>query len=168
MTLTYFLFLMTHKWSNQNLPCALRFVTGNLINRIPIFTQPRCCLAFFEVFDNLLNDWPSEVIVYVLMPEHFHLIVNPRDGDIRGFLGALKSLAARRLIDLTNDRRFVLEKPDSQGSIHQVWQDSFKALPLWSGWMIWQKILHSCQSCESWVGRISKGFSLVQLPRFLF
>ncbi|MGH9905769.1 MAG: hypothetical protein ACRD8U_09335, partial [Pyrinomonadaceae bacterium] len=25
-------------------------------------------------------------------------------------------------------------------SIHHVWQESFKALPLWSEWMIWQKI----------------------------
>src|SRR5438034_7895670 len=142
MTLTYFLFLMTHKWSNQNLPCALRFVTGNLINRIPIFTQPRCCLAFFEVFDNLLNDWPSEVIVYVLMPEHFHLIVNPRDGDIRGFLGALKSLSARRLIDVTKEKRFLLEKQDSHGWTHRVCQEGFKALPLWTQGMIWQRLTY--------------------------
>jgi len=31
-------------------------------------------------------------------------------------------------------------KPDSDGSIHQVWQESFKAFPLWSEWLIWQKI----------------------------
>ena len=32
------------------------------------------------------------------------------------------------------------EHPEPDGSIHQVWQASFKAFPLWSEWMIWQKI----------------------------
>jgi REP element-mobilizing transposase RayT len=74
------------------------------------------------------------------MPDHFHLTVNPQDGDIIGFGRALKSLTARKIIEVTGDKRFLLEKPDEDGSIHQVWQDSFKAFPLWSNWMIWQKI----------------------------
>lgn len=73
------------------------------------------------------------------MPEHFHLIVNPKDGDIKGFAGALKSKLARQIIEWTGDR-FLLPKPAADGSIHQVWQESFKAMPLWSAWMIWQKI----------------------------
>jgi len=74
------------------------------------------------------------------MPDHFHLIVNPRGGDIQGFAGALKSLTARKIIATTKDVRFELKKHRKDGSIYQVWQDSFKALPLWSLWMIWQKI----------------------------
>ena len=86
-----------------------------------------------------LTHWPSKLIVFVIMPDHFHLIVNPRDGNIQGFAGALKSLLAARIIEITNDNRFKLKTPDKD-SIHQVWQDSFKAMPLWSLWMIWQKI----------------------------
>jgi REP element-mobilizing transposase RayT len=74
------------------------------------------------------------------MPDHFHLIVNPRDGDIRGFTGALKSLTARKIIAITGDKRLRRKKPDTDGSTHQVWQESFKSMPLWSGWMISQKI----------------------------
>ena len=74
------------------------------------------------------------------MPDHFHMIVNPRDGDIRGFAGALKSLSARKIIQLTTDNRFLLARPEEDGSTHQMWQESFKALPLWSLWMIWQKV----------------------------
>jgi len=69
------------------------------------------------------------------MPDHFHLIVNPRDGNIRGFAGALKSLTAKKIVEITEDKR--IQRADST---HQVWQESFKAVPLWSGWMIWQKI----------------------------
>ena len=131
---------MARKWSNLDLPGALHFVTGNVVNRVPIFRQDRCCLAFLEVLGTLVNEWPCKLIAYVLMPDHFHLIVNPQDGNIRQFGGALKSLAANRIIDLTNDKRFELNKPDVNGNIHKVWQESFKAMPLWSGWMISQKI----------------------------
>ena len=131
---------MARKWSNLNLPGALQYVTGNVVNRIPIFRQERCCLEFLKVLKGQLDKWPSKLITYVVMPDHFHLIVNPRDGDIRGFCGALNSLSAKALVELTGDKRFLLDKPDKDGSIHQVWQESFKAFPLWSGWLIWQKI----------------------------
>jgi len=41
---------------------------------------------------------------------------------------------------VNGDTRFLRESPDFAGSIHQVWQESFKGMPLWSEWMIWQKI----------------------------
>jgi REP element-mobilizing transposase RayT len=131
---------MARKWSNQNLPGALHYVTGNLLNRVPVFKEDGCCQAFLNVCSTLRKEWPAKLIAYVLMPDHFHLIVNPRDGNIRGFSGALKSLSARKIIDASGSDRFIRETPDVDGSIHQVWQDSFKAQPLWSGWMIWQKI----------------------------
>gem|GEM_PF-237581 len=138
--LTHGAFLMTKKWSNQNLPGALHFLTGNVLHRIPIFRQEARCKVFLEVCADLLRKWPCKLISFVVMPDHFHMIVNPRDGDIRRFAGALKSLAAGRIIDISDDRRLQRKRPDKDGSVHQVWQESFKALPLWSLWMIWQKI----------------------------
>ena len=131
---------MARKWSNLNLPGALQYVTGNVINRVPIFEQERCCLGFLEILKDRLEKWPAKLISYVIMPDHFHVIVNSRDGNIQGFCAALKSLTAKKVVELTGDERFLLEKPDKDGSIHQVWQESFKAFQLWSGWMIWQKI----------------------------
>jgi REP-associated tyrosine transposase len=129
-------FLMTRKWSNLNLPGALHFVTANVLHRIPVFREPRCCQSFFEICADLFYKWPSKLIAFVLMPDHFHLIVNPRDGNVTGLIGALKSRAAETIIHITEDKRFV----DKSSSVNQVWQESFKALPLWSEWMIWQKI----------------------------
>jgi len=128
------------KWSNLNIPGALHYITGNVLHRIPIFKDEICCLGFLDDCGDLLKQWPCKLITYVVMPDHFHLIVNPRDGDIRGFAGALKSLAASTIIDLTGGECFLRQEPDDDGSIHQVWQESFKAFPLWSSWMIWQKI----------------------------
>ena len=131
---------MARKWSNLNLPGALHFLTGNFINRVPAFKHEPSCHAFLKVCADLVRDWPAKLICYVLMPDHLHLIVNPRDGNIKGFAAALKSLSAKEIIKVNNDRRFLREFPNADGSIHQVWQESFKGMPLWSGWMIWQKI----------------------------
>ncbi len=57
---------MTRKWSNQNLPGALHYVTGNVVKRIPIFKQERCCLAFLEECADLLRKWPCKLIAYVI------------------------------------------------------------------------------------------------------
>jgi len=131
---------MARKWSNLNLPGALHFVTGNVLNRIPTFRRDRCCIEFLNVLRDLLQKWPCKLITYVIMADHFHLILNPRDGDIKGFCAALKSLTAKKLVEVTGDKRFMRKKPDKDGSIHQVWQESFKSFPLWSLFMIWQKI----------------------------
>ncbi len=104
---------MARKWSNQNLPGALHFVTGNVIKRIPVFSHDSCCHGFLDILADLRNQWPCKLIAYVLMLEHMHLILNPRDGDIKGFVGALKSRTATRLVDITADNRFVRECPDA-------------------------------------------------------
>jgi REP element-mobilizing transposase RayT len=136
---------MARKWSNLNLRGALHYVTGNVVNRINIFNQDHCAVAFLKTLKELLEKWPCKLITYVVMPDHFHLIVNPIDGDIQQFCGALKSLTARELITITGGEMFLRSEPDVDGSIHQVWQESFKAIALWSQWMIWQKInyIHS-------------------------
>jgi putative transposase len=130
---------MARKWSNLNIPGALHFITGNVNNRIPLFFCEQPCLDFLKTLDELNQSWPAKLIAYVVMPDHFHLISNPRDGNIQGFEGALKSKLAQQIVEATGDL-FRLERPKADGSIHQVWQESFKSVPLWSGWMIWQKI----------------------------
>jgi hypothetical protein len=55
---------MARKWSNLNLPGALHFVTGNLLDRAPIFAEPACCNAFLEQLRSLDQKWPSKLIAY--------------------------------------------------------------------------------------------------------
>jgi putative transposase len=100
-----------------------------------VFTDPACCNAFIEELRSINQKWPSKLIAYVLMPDHFHLISNPRDGRIREYTGELKSLSAKKIVELSS-QEFPVRDEDG----HLVWQESFKDTPLWSGWMIWQKI----------------------------
>ena len=60
---------MARKWSNLNLPGALHYVTGNFLDRIPVFTDPECCKVFLDELQTLNRNWPSKLITYVLMPE---------------------------------------------------------------------------------------------------
>jgi putative transposase len=131
---------MPRKWSNLNLPGALHFITGATLSRVSVFNGPDHCEAFFEVLAELSRVWPSKLIAYVVMPDHMHLICNPRDGRIKEFVAALKSLSAKRVCTNRDDLRLARQTPDPEGSTHQLWQESFKAHPLWSGWMVWQKI----------------------------
>jgi putative transposase len=136
---------MARKWSNQNLPGALHFVTGSLCHRAPVFIDEACCLAFLDICASLREEWPYKLIAYVLMPDHIHLILNPSDGRIKELVAALKSLSSKRIIGTAHGVSFLRNKADTDGSVHQVWQEGFKDFPLWSPWMIWQKInyIHS-------------------------
>jgi hypothetical protein len=35
---------MGRKWSSLNQLGALHYLTGNLLDRMPVFTQPSCCM----------------------------------------------------------------------------------------------------------------------------
>ena len=125
---------MTRKWSNLNLPGALHFITGNFLSRQRVFLEHESCTVFLHVLKELKQTWPSKLIAYVLMPDHFHLICNPRNGLIQEFCRDLKGIAAKSIVQ-SSQFKF---RETAAG--HQVWQESFKAVPLWSDWMISQKI----------------------------
>ena len=127
---------MARKWSNLNLAGALHYITGNFLDRNPVFFDPECCKVFLDELKKLNRNWPSKLITYVLMPDHFHLIANPRDGRIKEFTGQLKAVSAKAIVRINS--RF----PETDKG-YQVWQESFKDVALWSGWMIWQKITTS-------------------------
>ena len=126
---------MAKKWTNRNVAGVLHYVTGNVDKRRAIFRDERNCIAFLEEVQALRRKHESRLICFVAMYDHFPLIVNPRDGDIQTWIGNLKSLSARRLIDINPPGLFKKNEDENQ-----VWQESFRTLRLWSGWMIWQKI----------------------------
>jgi REP element-mobilizing transposase RayT len=125
---------MGKKWTNENLPGALHYVTGNVHERRPIFASGELAHTFLAVLQRECSNCSTKLIAFVVMLDHFHLVVNPRNGDIQDFLKILKSLSAKRIISECEKGFF------STGDKQQVWQESFRSLPLWSGWMIWQKI----------------------------
>lgn len=125
---------MAKKWHNKNLPGALHFVTGVILKRQQIFRNAKYCRAFLSALQDLRKNHECKLIAFVLMLDHLHLILNPKNGDIQTATGILKSFSAKAIIRLAPENAF------RNGDENQVWQESFKALPLWSDWMIRQKI----------------------------
>src|SRR5215203_1251248 len=126
---------MSKKRTNELVPGVLHYVTGNVDKRRQIFRTDNNCIAFLEELQKIRKERESRLICFVVMPDHFHLIVNPCDGNIQSWIGELKSISARRLVEINPTGLF--KKNDKE---NQVWQESFRTLRLWSGWMIWQKI----------------------------
>ena len=126
---------MAKKWTNKNLAGVLHYVTGNVDKRREIFRSAAHCIAFLEELQSIRQKHESRLICFVVMLDHFHLIVNPRDGNIKSWIHELKSLSARRLVEINPPGLFATKE-----EVNQVWQESFKTQRLWRGWMIWQKI----------------------------
>jgi REP element-mobilizing transposase RayT len=58
----------------------------------------RNATRFLDEIQELSRTWPSKLIAYVLMPDHLHLIANPRDGRIKEFTGYLKAVSAKAIL----------------------------------------------------------------------
>jgi REP element-mobilizing transposase RayT len=114
---------MAKKWTNEILPGALHYVTGNVDQRRNIFRDELNCIAFLEEIRAVKQRREAKLICFVLMPDHFHLIVNPQDGDIQTWIGELKSFSAKRLVQINPSGFFRTACGENQ-----VWQESFKSL----------------------------------------
>ncbi len=128
-------------------PGHLHFATANTNRRIPLFRSPSLCQGFFASLMDLRASFPFELFAYVLMPDHFHLLLRPPDGDISRLVQKIKSLSARRLIETltANGSNQILQSLRKvnlgrRAHTYQVFQQSFRDLRLWSTWMIHQKI----------------------------
>ena len=53
---------MSKKWTNQKLPGALHYVTGNVDKRRQIFRTESNCIAFLEELQVLKNKRASKLI----------------------------------------------------------------------------------------------------------
>lgn len=67
---------------------------------MPIFKEPQPCSLFFKEIDFYRGKFGFELYAYVLMPDHFHLLLFfPPNRDFAAFLRDFKSAVARLLID---------------------------------------------------------------------
>jgi putative transposase len=86
--------------------------------RAEVFHKPQDYLAFVELMAEANERLPLRVLGYVLMPNHFHLVLWPRgDGDLSRWMQWLLTSHVRRY-----HRHY--------GGSGHVWQGRFKAFPI--------------------------------------
>jgi putative transposase len=74
-----------------------RELTFSCYKRLPLLGRDRARRWFVQSLADLRREWPIDLLAWVVMPEHVHLVVAPRQGgvDIGRFQGAIKERTAR-------------------------------------------------------------------------
>ncbi len=80
-------------------PGQLQFITTSTYRRSRLFTCQRFCWTFVETLRQLRQETKFLLIGWVLMPEHFHLLIKPQPAEqIVHFMQELKKRSAQQII----------------------------------------------------------------------
>ena len=66
---------MAGHWKNYYTDFAVHFITGTVHNWQPVLLFDEIASIFVEDMDRLSKRWETNIIGYVIMPEHFHLLI---------------------------------------------------------------------------------------------
>jgi putative transposase len=106
-------------------PRHVRYITCSCYRRLPLFGNGRIKDAFVDQFSQVFAQSRGELFAWVIMPEHFHLLIRPRrpDETITRLLAALKRPFSRRVLNRWRklDARILQRIVDSHGREH-FWQ----------------------------------------------
>ena len=85
-------------------PGQLQFITASTYRRVPLFSSPRFGREFFQVLDSLRAEFNFYLLGWVLIPEHFHLLIGPQpDASTRRIMPQLKQRTAARILRLRRE-----------------------------------------------------------------
>lgn len=100
-----------------------RYLTCSCYRRLPLLSNPLIRDAFVDQLHRVHQRNDFMLLAWVVMPEHFHLLVLPRQGHVTEILRELKAPFAQRMIKRWHE----LEAPilsrirDARGTI-RFWQ----------------------------------------------
>ncbi len=87
-------------------PGQLQFITTSTYRRIRLFESNRFCRDFVETLRELRQQMGFLLIGWVLMPEHFHLLIRPEPAESTSrFMQELKKRTAQRIISTLADHQ---------------------------------------------------------------
>ena len=131
----------------KNEPDTFHYITSVTFNRVPIFRGEKACAILVGQLKEIRKKFPYKLIGYVVMPDHFHLIVNLKDDDAAKFLLRLRGLSARKIVEWLKKENFAssLEKlklkfPQKRQHKHAVWQKDPMVVELYSHKFLRQKL----------------------------
>ena len=133
---------MAKRINRKGKKAVLHYVTINIRDQVQLFKHDIYVRVALEQLRLHCNEHPAKLVAYVGMPEHMHVITNPRDGDINRFLSQFKPAvtdAIAQMAERLGHTRLLNWLMTAEGH-HQLWQEGKHDLFLWNDWMIWQKI----------------------------
>ncbi|MBI5604341.1 MAG: transposase [Deltaproteobacteria bacterium] len=113
--------------SRLNLSGYPSFITTKTMNNYPFFSNNANaeCLVSGLLFGRR-NNW-LDLVAFVIMPDHLHLIIIPKEKNVSQCLHSIKSFSSKE----------INKNSQHKGS---VWQSSFRDLTLWSEEVVIEKI----------------------------
>src|SRR5256885_16966976 len=124
----------------------LHFITSSCYQRRPLLNTPRRRTWFLEILEQVRRRYTFVVVGYVVMPEHFHLLISePERGNPSTVMQVLNQRFARKVL---RDWRKRSERgqnrlwEDALNEGH-VWQRRFYDFVVWSEGKVWR----SCATC---------------------
>ena len=105
----------------------LHFITGSCYYRLPLLGTPQRRDLFLHVLEQARQRYRFVVVGYVVMPEHFHLLISePETGDPSVVMKVIKQEFARTVH--RRDRR----AGRFEGEAQNVWQRRFYDFNVWT------------------------------------
>ncbi len=87
-------------------PGQLQFITTSTYRRMKLFQSDRFRCDFVEVLMQLRQETGFLLVGWVLMPEHFHLLIKPVPAEATSnFIQELKKRTAQRIIRVLDDHQ---------------------------------------------------------------
>jgi len=125
-------------------PGELQFITTSTYRRLKLFASDRFRYTFVEVLREVRRETGFLLIGWVLMPEHFHLLIKPEPAEATSrFMQELKKRTAQRIVSALSEhqqhpwcRRMLtgvrLPPTVHSDSRYRVWQRRFYPFNVYS------------------------------------
>jgi REP-associated tyrosine transposase len=82
------------------------FITCSCYRRQPLMATRHARDVFLRIFEQVRRKYKFEVVGFVVMPEHFHILIGePETGDPSTVMQVLKQTVARRLLKTARKRK---------------------------------------------------------------
>ena len=128
-------------------PNLVHYVTAVTYQRVPVFKSGEACTLFVEALAETRLKDRFKLIGYVVMPDHFHLLVNPIGLNITTVVGKLKGRSASKILKRLRTKeemqtlcRLKLPHALASGQTHALWLQDFSSVDIWSHPFIRQKL----------------------------
>src|SRR6059036_4322169 len=125
----------------------LHFITSSCYQRRPLLNTPRRRTWFLEILEQVRRRYTFVVVGYVVMPEHFHLLISePERGNPSTVMQVLKQRFARKVLRDWRKR--------SERGQNRLWEDALNEGHVWQrrfyDFMVWSDLQSSLRlSCQS-------------------
>lgn len=111
----------------------LHFITCSCYRRQPLLGSAKRRDLFLRVFEQVRRRYQFVVVGYVVMPEHFHLLVSePQDRTPSAVMQALKLGFARRVLSEQRRRRNQAQADLFDHIPQHIWQSRYYDFNVWT------------------------------------